>query len=255
MNKYFKFIKRSFLCILSLFFSISIAQNVKAQDAIKLQILRNLFNKHQLNTYNNKEVFSTIARNKFASIPLTDEESKLLELYDGIFAFLFTIYLSDNEEDYETLENSNFDLMDVIVNQDPVYELHKNERLIQLILYDIKQDKFIAKPDHFPIEELQWFSAAYGDTYYYISIISFDAINNDDKTFYLKLNGCGECESSFYFFHFDNDIIAVSDEIKGCLKNIRVVGNEIAVTKIINCYDAELNGEEAVTKELTVLRW
>jgi hypothetical protein len=87
MNKYFKFIKRSFLCILSLFFSISIAQNVKAQDAIKLQILRNLFNKHQLNTYNNKEVFSTIARNKFASIPLTDEESKLLELDNGIFAF------------------------------------------------------------------------------------------------------------------------------------------------------------------------
>ncbi|NJO91401.1 MAG: hypothetical protein HC831_22395, partial [Chloroflexia bacterium] len=210
---------------------------------------------YEFENYKDKNVFSTVARNKFASIPLTDEESKLLKLDKDVYAFLFTIYLSDNEKDYETLQNTSHDLMEMMANQDPVYELHKNQRLIQLLLIDNKQNTLLGKPDHFPIEDLFWFSSGYGDTYFHESITNFKTIGENKSTFYLELRGCGEYESSYYFIHFENNTVAGSKEIKGCLENIKVVNNKVVATEITNCYDSEFNGDEPITKIVTLLQW
>jgi hypothetical protein len=241
-----------FLFIFSFFYN----SLVNCQESTKVEILKNLFSKYELEEVKGKNIFSTKARNKFASIPLTGDESKIIELNGGASAFLFTLYLSDNEKDFESWKNCSYDYyMDRSGEDDPIYQLHKNQRLIQLLIIDSEKSKLLGKPDNFPIKDLFWFSSGYGDTYFHESISNFKTIDEHKTTFYLELSGCGECESSYYFVHFENAKITTSKEIKGCLENIKAFNNKVVATEIANCYDAEFNGEVPITKMITVLEW
>ncbi len=252
----FDLMKRKYVSSILLCLQLSIANQTFGQESVKTNLLKALFPKYELKVNKNKKVFSTVARNKFASIPLADDESKIIELKGGVSAFLFTLYLSDNEGDFESWKNCSYDYyMDRSGEDDSIYQLHKNQRLIQLLIIDSEKNKLIGKPDNFPIEDLFWFSSGYGDTYFHESITNFKTINENRSTFYLELSGCGECESSYYFFHFENGKITTSKEIKGCLEKIKVLNNKVTAIEITNCYDAEFNGEEPVTKIITVLQW
>lgn len=221
----------------------------------KIKIIKGIFQNCTINTFRNKKVISTIARNKYASIPLNDDECKILALSDDIFAIAFNIYLSDNEKDYENMIMADlFNFIDV-KKGDPLEQLQKNERLIQLILFDMEKGSFIAKANTFPIENLSWLPTGMGDFAQYESISTLDPINSSSCSFYLKLSECPDCSDIYYFFKFADPEIKSSEKISGCFENIREKEKEILADQITNCYEVDYNNEKPEIKTKKVLVW
>jgi len=237
-----------------LFYFLTTGFNSNCQEKVKIKILKSLFPKFQIDNYKNDKFVSTIARNKYAAIPLSDSRSKVIKLNNGLHALAFNIFLADKKSDYENmLKTELYNFMD-ISKDDSLWHLTENERLIQIIIFDISKNRFIAKADNFPIEKLMWLPTGMGDLTQYESIAKLEKIQANHDAFYMRMDECPDCQSSYYFFNPEHNKLKASKKFVGCFEDIRVENNRIIASKITNCYDATYNDEEPIVEKIVLLK-
>ena len=172
---------KNLIVILSLFLlQINCFSQTKSNDFLKKMILENIFNVKEIvtaNNYgNNIEIVITGLRDNYASIPL--DKCFLIQMSDDLVAMAFEIYLSENQYDYKRLIDTLdcFEFPDQFAYFEKV-DINKNKvKLIQLIYFDLKNKKFIGKPEGFPLEQNFWIPEGYGDASQNFFIESFKSI-------------------------------------------------------------------------------
>jgi len=249
--------KKTFNIFLVILLAIVFQSIVSAKSNIetKIKILNGLFSNCQLKSFDGKQAIVTTARNQAAVIPLNDEEFKLLTFDKGVCIAVFNIYLSDNEDDYGNMKKAElYNFMDLTPG-DKLEHLKKNERLIQVIAYDLNKNKFIAKANTFPIEKLDWLPTGMGDLTQYESVSNFVKINPTGISCYLQMSECPDCSNVYYFMKLIGNELKCSSKHAGCFENIRELQTKITADQITNCYEAEYNGEQPEKQQVELLSW
>jgi len=117
-----------------------------------LHVIEKLFPHHEIDMVRNNEVIYTEVWDKHAAIPVYYDD--IAELEDGIHVLAFTIYLSDNPNDYRIMKEKELITLEDI-NEDSEFT-GGDQQLIQIVFYDFKNDKFLGKPQGFPISGIAW---------------------------------------------------------------------------------------------------
>ena len=241
------------LILLLLFCYILSGFSLLGQENFKIKILKSLFPKLEIGSYNSEKFISTIARNKFAFIPLSNGQLKVVELGNGMFALAFNIFLAKEKSDYKNmLEAELYNFMD-ISKKDPLWRLTDNERLIQVIIFDVSKNKFIATADNFPIDNLKWRPTGMGDLMQYESLSDLVRISKNYNSFYITIDVCPDCQRTYYFFNPEPNKLVSSEKFSGCFENIRIENNSIVASEITNCYEASYNDENPRYEKVTLL--
>lgn len=242
---------------LFLIFTISFFLPVFSQDhtELKIKVLQSVFKYSTLITYENEKILETKARNKFASIPIDANKCSLLKFQNNIVALVFNIYLSDNKLHYKKMRKAKlYNFMDLEKDSE-LQILTKNERLIQVIFYDLKKDKFLGKAEKFPIEGLDWLPTGMGDVTQIIDISDFKLINKSKYSCYLSLTECPDCNNSTYCFKYVNGKVFSSKKYSKCFESIVESGKKIMGKEITNCYEYNYDSEAPKYEIVTLLKW
>lgn len=222
---------------------------------IKIKILQSVFKYSKLVEHKGEKIIETKTRGKFATIPIDDSHCRLLKLQNNIVALAFNIYLSDNAMHYKKMENAGlYNFMDLEKGSE-LEALTKNERLIQVIFYDIKKNKFLGKADGFPIEGLPWLPTGMGDVTEIIEISDFKPIDKAKYSCYLGLTECPDCNNSIYFFKYREGKVLASKKYSGCYESIIETGRKILGKQITNCYEHYYDNEPPKYEVVILLNW
>ncbi len=176
-------LRNIFFTFLMLTGNILYGQNEKIKD-----ILNNVFEIQNVYTiYDDNvqvETLTTMLRGQWASIPLN--QCYLLEFDSYTAALAFEIYLSDDQEDYKLLKDT-LNHLDFPENFSFIADFNEGKtKLIQLVYYNLKNKKFIGKPDDFPLEQDFWMADTYGDIgSKCMNIDAFEVIENSGSGCYL----------------------------------------------------------------------
>jgi hypothetical protein len=109
----------------------------------------------------NFEIVLTRLRSMYAAIPLN--KCILVHMSDELVSMAFEIYLSENKYDYINMLDS-LKYFEFPENYRYYAKVNTNKvKLIQLIYFDLKNEKFIGKPEGFPLGQNLWMSVGYGD--------------------------------------------------------------------------------------------
>lgn len=241
---------RTFLLItIILQFSFSYGQ--KSECDISLSILKKIFTKYEIKQIENQKVFETVVWEKNAIIPI--DECHVVELYPGLTAIAFEIYLSEEPNDYETMLKENI-TMEVDINESSLYQ-GQGERLIQVIFYDTIKDKFLGKPEGFPIAELSWIDQGYTFPLKTNNIKILKKIEDCKNTILLTIQVySGVPEGLHYFFKYHEDKILTATLIT-CIEKIYEQKNRLYVHHIDNCFEVEFGDEEPENVFRIILEW
>ena len=243
--------------ILSLIFVFGIFFYTYSNDdtEIKIKILQSVFKYSTLIEYEGEKILETKARERFATIPVGDTKCRLLRFQNNIVALVFNIYLSDDAIHYKEMKKAGlYNFMDLEKNS-KLQSLTKNERLIQLIFYDLKKNKFLAKANNFPIEGLDWLPTGMGDVTQIIEISDLKIINKTKFSCYLSLTECPDCNNSIYCFKLNEGKVLSSKKYSGCYESIIETGRKILGKEITNCYEYNIDNEQRTYEIVTLLKW
>lgn len=107
-------------------------------------------------------IFISRVRGRWGTIPLSS--AKLKRFDSNVVGFSFEIFLSDYELDYAKAK-IQMDSLGFPAEYTFRSEINKGKsKLLQFIFFDLKNLKFIGKPEDFPLEEKNyWFSSSFGD--------------------------------------------------------------------------------------------
>lgn len=164
---------RNYLVFLLLFVSFSASLQAQGNSS-RFTILKQLFNTENSIRITPKEgktdtVVIAKLRDKHASIPLSRCFYK--ELSSKVAVLAFEIYLADNADDYKAFINNSSDAS--------VSESSGNKsKLLQVLFYDISANRFIAKPEGFPLEQNYWKPEGMGDMISNYSILKLEKVSN-----------------------------------------------------------------------------
>lgn len=221
----------------------------------KVHILKKIFLQNELVEINQTDVLKTKVRGKYANIPINSSSSFLLKMSEDLSVLAFTIYLSENEKDYQLMhENDINNTFDIVAGSD-LMRLMNNERFVQVVYFDNKEDKFIAKPEGFPIEGLRWVPEGMGDLSEFVTINKLVQVENSNDACVLYLYECPSCNSNIYVFKRIGDKILSSNKYAGCFEKFIEEPNQIKCKEITNCYEVEYDDIEPEYKSVTLLKW
>lgn len=245
----------NFFLALIFVFGIFLPANSDDDSNIKINILQSVFKYSKLIEYEGEKILETKARGKFATIPIDDGKCRLLKFQNNIVALAFNIYLSDNEMHYKKMRKAGlYNFMDLEKGSE-LQALTKNERLIQLIFFDLKKNKFLAKADGFPIEGLDWLPTGMGDVTLIVEISDLKTINKSKYSCYLALTECPDCNNSIYCFKYLSGKVLSSKKHRGCYESIVESGKKIMGKEITNCYEHNYDNEPPKYEIVTLLKW
>jgi len=222
---------------------------------IKIKILQAVFKNSTLIEYEGEKILETKVRERFATIPIVDSKCRLLKFQNNIVALVFNIYLSDNELHYKKMKNAGLNNFMDLDNGSELKSLTENERLIQVLFYDLAKNKFLAKSNGFPIEGLPWLPTGLGDMTQIIVISDFKLINKSKFSCYLSLTECPDCNNSIYCFKYREGKVLASKKYSGCYQSIVETGRKILGKEITNCYEHNIDDEPATYEIVTLLKW
>ncbi len=239
-----------------IFFLNGFVQTYSQDDTqLEVKILQAVFKFSKLTEYEGEKILETKARGKFATIPINNGKYSLLKFQNNIVALVFNIYLSENESHYKKMRMAGlYNFMDLEKDSE-LQALTNNERLIQLIFFDTKKNKFLAKADGFPIEGLAWLPTGMGDLTQIIAISELKPINKAKYSCYLKLTECPDCNNSTYCFKYLNDKVLSSKKFNGCYESFVESGKKIMGKEITNCYEYNYDNEPPKYEIVTLLKW
>jgi len=216
-----------------------------------IQILKKLFPKNEVKFIEAETVFFTEVWDHNAAIPVT--ECAIAETDNNLTVIAFEIYLSDDPSNYENMIREDI-FIDSQINETTKYQGY-GERLIQVIFYDLKNDKFIGKPDGFPLAEMTWINQDMNGSIRTDRIVDFKAIENCTNTFLLSIE---EFETDpkkmhYFFKYLDGKILVKS--LNTCIESIQEQKNLLMVHHIENCTEVEEEGAEPENVFRILFRW
>ena len=230
----------------------SLVYGQKADCDLKLEILKKVFKNYEIIHYEDQKVFETKVWEKHASIAFKD--CYVILFNEGITAIAFNIYLSEDPKQYQyMIEESIYNLTDI---DDTNLFQGGDERLIQVIFYDRKNDKFLGKAKGFPIDKLTWLPEGTGDVTTLNTIGNFSKIESSENSCILTIFECPECLGGLnYVFKFHKGEILTSKGIDGCYKSIYEKSNRLIMKIITNCYENQYDDEPAQIEEEFLFKW
>jgi len=235
--------------VLGLFFQVYSVDDTE----LKIKILKSVFKYSKLIEYEGEKILETKARDKFATIVI--DNCHLLKFQNNIVALAFNIYLSENELHFKKMRKAKlYNFMDLEKGSE-LQALTKNERLIQLIYFDLKNNKFLAKAEGFPIEGLDWLPTGMGDVTLIMEISDLKLISKAKYSCYLSLAECPDCNNSTYCFKYINGKVLSSKKHGGCFESLVESGKKIMAKKITNCYEYNYDNEPPKYEIVTLLKW
>lgn len=241
--------------IVLLLTSIFIQQGLSNDTETKIKILKAVFVNSELVSFKGIKVLETKVRGKYASIPIDDTDSKVLKFSNGIAVLVFNLYLSEKKDDYRRMHEEEIYAGWDVEEGSGLESINTNERFIQVIFFDLNTNKFMGKPDGFPIEGLPWIPQGMGDLAEFASIKESFPIQGGKNSCILQLYECPDCfDNTFCFKYLDGNVLA-SERYKSCLTNFHEQSNKIVCTEIINCYEYEYEDAVPENKYVEMLRW
>jgi len=240
--------KIKFLIAALLVFTVGHSQN----NDDKIKILQNLFTSNEIKNLRGQKIFETKLYESYASIPIKD--CRFIDFGDSISAMAFNIYLSDDPDQYIFMIKEGIKNMDDITE----YTLFQGggERLMQVIFYDMKNNKFPGNGDNFLIRNLSWIPSGLGDLTEIFEMNCFDNIKTSDHTCILNIIQCPDCLGGLhYVFKYQNGNILTSSAVDGCFENVVQDGNKLYINMITNCYEYEYDGETPRIEKNLLFGW
>lgn len=229
----------------------SVCYSQKSDCDITLNILKKVFTKYEVKYIKDHQVFVTEVWENHAIIPL--KECFIVELDNGITALAFNIFMTDTPEDYENMINENI-VHELEINEETKYQ-GTGERLIQVIFYDTKNDKFSGKPEDFPIAELSWVTEGYTYPQRTDIIKTFKKIKGCTNTILLTVQEYGGfSEGLHYFFKYHKGEILTAS-LRTCIESIQEQNNKLMVHHIPNCSEVDVSGAEPENVFRIILKW
>lgn len=214
-------------------------------------ILKKIFTKYEIKQIEDQQVFETTVWDKHASIPLT--KCHVVDLYAGIKAVTFNIYLSEDPNDYQNMLKESI-TMELDIDESSLYQGH-GERLIQVIFYDTVKDKFLGKPENFPIAELSWVDQGYTSPLRTDIIKTFKKVEDCKNTILLTIEEYdGYSQGLHYFFKYHDDKIMTAS-IRTCIEKIYEQKNRLFVKHTDNCLDVEYEDADEEIVFRIILEW
>jgi len=218
----------------------------------KADILKSLFAEYTIKHYSDKEVLETTVWGKHATIPI--KKCYAIKLDNGIVALAFNIYLSEDSKQYQYMVEEG------VYNMIEISESNSfkggGERLIQVLFYDTKNDKFLGKGKDFPLKGFSWVPTGMGDMTTINEIHSFDKLDASMDACILNITECPSCESGLhYVFKLHNGEILTSEGVSKCYEKIYVNNNKLIMKVITNCYNHMTEGESALTEDKDLFSW
>ncbi len=202
-----------------------------------LQVLESLFPHYEKQTIKSQEVFETKVWDKHATIPLN--YCDIVNLEDGISAVAFSIYLSDYPEDYKIM------IEEELITEDQIGEDSEfnggGERLIQVIFYNFTEDKFIGKPEDFPISGLLWIPKVMNIPLEHTYVESFTKSNKCKNTCILTMAEYSDMYpvKLYCVFKYHNNKILSSELFRGWLNSIYEKDNRLIAKMNENYHETE----------------
>jgi len=246
--------------ILFLFFSFSIfAQN--SNDDLKLQILKGVFNTHEIKQIMDIKVFETTVWGKHATIPLNNCHPVTVD--EGVAAMAFDIFLADDPGDYERMINTG--ILNLIEGEG---FKGGDQRLLQVIYYDTDNDKFLGKGKGFPLKGYPWIQdnlSNWSDltlindfSYTILSQIDYSEIVISPYTCILTVNDLDNPEGyggKHYIFKYHNGKVLTSKGIEGCYESVYEKNKSLIMKIITNCDNHYYEGDPKIIKEELLFKW
>lgn len=232
--------------------TVSISYGQKTDCDLKLEILKNVFKTYEIKHYEDQKVFETKVWEKHAVIAF--KYCYIIQFNEGITALAFNVYLSEDPKQYQyMIEEGIYNLMDV---DDTNLFQGGDERLIQVIFYDRKNNKFLGKAKGFPIDKLTWIPEGMGDMTTLNTIKSFSKTDASNNTCILSIEECPDCLGDLnYVFKFHKGEILTSKGIDRCYESIYEKNNRLILKIITNCYENQYYDEPAQIEEELLFTW
>lgn len=240
--------KKITLSIFILLITMSFTFGNEDDKEIITKILTSVFADCEIKEFRDSETIKTKLRGRYAWIPLG--KSHMVKFSDELVALAFEIYLSPNSDDYSKIEMTGFN--------DPGYEdIANNERLIQVIYYDIKNNKFLGKPNGFPINGLKWMPLGFGDLMEIMSIKSLEIPINGKNSCYLNIDECPDCLGgvTYCFKYLGANTVLTSNKYTDYFQEIKELHNNVKGKIITNCYENQYDSMEPEYKVIDLISW
>ena len=172
---------------------------------------------------------------------------------DGIKAIAFDIYMSDDKDDYSNMLKEGI-TMELDIDNTSLYQ-GTGERLIQVIFYDTQKDKFLGKPEGFPVAELLWIDQGYTSPLRKDRIKTFKKVEDCTNTILLTIEEySGYSQGLHYFLKYRDDKILTAS-LRTCIEKIYEQKNRLFVHHIENCIDVEYNDSIPENVFRIILKW
>ena len=206
-----------------LIFNLSQAQKTKRDKF--MQVINTKYPKHEIDTVKNSEIILTRIWEMYATIPV--EESHIADFEGGIGAICFTVYLSESSKDFEIMKSEDITSMDQVDNRSEF--TGGSQRLIQVIFYDFKNDKYLGKPEQFPITGLPWIPEYFEIPLEHTFVESLLPVKDSDNTCLLTIAEFSNehPEKLYYVFKFHENKLLCSKPHRGSLKELKAEKNKI----------------------------
>lgn len=239
------------LLILSFFLcSFSFSQNVNCEK--KLNILKKVFREYEIKTYGNEKVFETKVWEKHATINF--KQCYVADFSNGIVALAFNIYLSDDPDQYQYMIEEGIQMMGEIT-ENSLFQ-GGDQRLIQVIFYDTKHNKFLGKGKGFPLKNFEWLISGMGDVATINCIEHFKKLDAGSNTCILTITECPSCLGGLnYVFKYHNGTVLTSEPVDACYEKVYVKANKMYMKVINNCYEYEYDGIPPITEDQFLFQW
>lgn len=237
------------ICFLLMLYS-SVVFGQTSVDSRIFHVFDALFPNYERMKVKNTEFIETKVWNQPANIPLYT--CKIADLDNEVAAITFTIFISENKGDYRAMleEEINFET-DIEENSN---FKGGGERLIQVIFFDFKKNKFIGKPAGFPLSGFPWISKELTLPLEYTSVDRIVKSKKVPNSCYLEISEYSDMYpiKLYYVFMYHNSTIYVSDAFRGWLEEIYMDGDQL-MAKIYDDYYQGETEEGNFTDEILII--
>lgn len=216
------------LISVSILFLFNICNAQKSKRDKFLQVINAKYPNHRIDTIKGTEVVLTKIWETHAVIPV--DESHTIDFKAGIGAVCFTVYLSENPNDFEIMKSENIVTMEQVDEQSGF--TGGDQRLIQLIFYDFKNDAYLGKPDEFPITGLPWVPEYFEIPLEHTFVENMVPVLVSDNTCLLTIAELGDEHPArlYYVIKFHKNKLYCSEPHRGSLIEIKAKKNAITAT-------------------------
>ena len=240
------------IIIIAIFFISTTSYAQENDYDLKHQILTGVFKTNEIKNIENQKVFETTIWGKHATIPFNNCHP--LVVNEGLAAMAFEIFLADDPADYERMIKTG-------INNLFEGEGFKggDQRLVQVIYYDIDNNKFLGKAKGFPLKEYPWIQDNIESWSDMTLIIDFSNVHIPHDicklTIYESLDNLEGLGGKHYVFKYNYNEILTSKAIEGCYESIYKENNSLIIKIITNCEEHHYDGEPKQIKEVLLFKW